>query len=79
MPSEVPRRGGKIGKGHITPLSQGPKSGRNCCVAPAFSRVLKRADKVTSGYITRACSGPTNGWNCSVTRTPLPPSPQKRG
>ena len=38
-------------------LSPGPKRGRNCYVAPAFSRVPNKGDKIRSGCITPAFSG----------------------
>ena len=61
---------------------RGPKSRRNCYVAPAFSGIpnAKRGDKIRSGYLTPAFSGAQK--RAELVRNPCilgDPQPQARG
>ena len=51
--------------------SWGPRIGRNCYIAAAFSVLpnAKRGDKITSGYLSPAFRGPKRGRICYATPT----------
>ena len=48
--------------------SQGPKRGRNCYAAPAFSGSPKERTKSQLAASPLPSRGPTRGWKCYVTR-----------